>query len=57
MKKSGTPGVSPFIILLIPALIIIGLSSTGTSDIETEKQQASIHFQLPSLKGMIKSMF
>lgn len=56
MKQSSTT-VSPFLILLIPALIVIGYKSTGTSIIEPEKQQASMHFQLPTLKGMVKAIF
>jgi hypothetical protein len=56
MKKSSNP-VSPFLILLIPALLVLGYKSTSTTEIEPEKQQASIKFQIPSLKGMIKAIF
>jgi len=48
---------SPFLILLIPALLIIGYKNTQSTEIEPEKQQASIHFQIPSLKGLIKAIF
>ncbi len=56
MKPTRHP-ISPFIILLIPALLVVGYKSTGTTEIEPEKQQASIKFQIPSLKGMVKAIF
>ncbi|MGV3510348.1 MAG: hypothetical protein ACO1N7_13735 [Sphingobacteriaceae bacterium] len=56
MKKSSTT-VSPFIILLIPALLIIGYNTANTSEIDPEKQHACIPFNLPSVKGMIKAIF
>ncbi|MBC8053027.1 MAG: hypothetical protein H7Y13_08175 [Sphingobacteriaceae bacterium] len=55
MKK--TQSVSPFLILLIPALLVIGYKSRTATEIEPEKQQASVTFQIPSLKGMIKAFF
>jgi hypothetical protein len=55
MKKAHS--ISPFLILLIPALLVIGFKSKSLTEIEPEKQQASISFQIPSLKGMIKAFF
>lgn len=55
MKK--TQAVSPFLILLIPALLVIGYKTKDTVEIEPEKQQASLRFQTPSLKGVIKALF
>lgn len=56
MKKSSN-SISPFLILLIPALLIIGYKNTQSTEIEPERKQASIHFQMPSLKGFIKAIF
>ena len=55
MKKTQT--VSPFLILLIPALLVIGYKSKDTMEIEPHKQQASLRFQIPSLEGVIKACF
>jgi hypothetical protein len=43
--------------LLIPALLVIGFKSNNTIEIQPEKQQASLSFQAPSLKGLIKTYF
>jgi hypothetical protein len=56
MKKSSNP-VSPFLALLIPALLAVGYHHFNKTEIEPEKQQASVYFQVPSLKNLIKAVF
>jgi hypothetical protein len=56
MKKlSGS--ASPFLLLLVPLFLIIGLWFTAmNNEIPAEKYQASIKLQVPSFKVMIQSV-
>ncbi|MBC7913536.1 MAG: hypothetical protein H7Y07_05365 [Pyrinomonadaceae bacterium] len=54
MKKT-TNSVSPFIMLLIPALLIIGYKAANAKEVTEEKYQASVCLQMPALKGLIKA--
>ncbi len=56
MKKASNP-VSPFLILLIPALLAVGFKSLKGDQQQSEIQRASVHFQVPTLKGVIKVLF
>jgi hypothetical protein len=49
--------ISPFIILLIPVFILIGLLALNmNNEIPIEKQQASLKFQVPSLEMIVKAI-
>jgi hypothetical protein len=56
MKKASNP-VSPFLILLVPALLAVGFKSLKGDNLQAENQRASVNFQVPSLKGVIKVLF
>jgi len=56
MKKPSN-SVSPFIMLIIPALLIIGFKSKSITEVPHEKHQASTCFQMPALKGIVKVLF
>jgi hypothetical protein len=56
MKKNSNP-VSPFLILLIPALLAVGFKSFKDDRLQAENQRACVNFQVPSLKGVIKILF
>ena len=49
MKKSSNH-VSPFLILLIPVLFVIGYHTANSGEIEPQKQQANVPFQMPHLR-------
>jgi hypothetical protein len=53
MKKSNS--VSPFIILLIPALLVLGFKSVEQKDVREENNHAGVCFQMPALKGLVKT--
>lgn len=56
MKKL-TNSVSPFIMLLIPLFLLVGLLAiNANSEIPAEKQKASIHLQIPSVKALVKAV-
>ncbi len=56
MKKFSS--VSPFIMLLIPMILIIGvLMLNMNNEIPAEKYQASLKLQVPSFKVMISNIF
>ena len=55
MKKL-TNCISPFIMLLVPLFLLIGVLVMNVNNkIPVEKQSASIKLQVPSLKSMIKA--
>ncbi|EOR94761.1 hypothetical protein ADIARSV_2135 [Arcticibacter svalbardensis MN12-7] len=57
MNKSHH-SVSPFIMLLIPALLAIILSvSNAGKDKNPEKYTVSSYFSVPVLKGVIQSLY
>ena len=56
MKKL-TNSVSPFLMLLVPLFLIIGLWFTNmNNEISAEKYEASIKLQVPSFKVLIQSV-
>lgn len=57
MKKLNT-SVSPFIMLLLPMFLIIGLLIVNVdTEIPTEKFNASLNLQVPSFKAMVQCLF
>ena len=55
MKKL-TNRVSPFIMLLVPLFLLVGLLAMNVNnEIPVEKQNASLKLQMPSLKSLIKA--
>ena len=55
MKKL-TNSVSPFIMLLIPLFLLVGLLAINAdNDSAAEKQKAGIHLQIPALKDVVKA--
>ncbi len=57
MKKL-TNCVSPFIMLLVPLFLLIGLLVTNLdNEIPLEKQNAGLKLQVPSLKNLVSSVF
>lgn len=56
MKKSTT--VSPFIMLLVPAFLLVGITVANVNtEIPIEKHKASIKLQTPTFKVLVKSIF
>ena len=56
MKKLNS--ISPFIVLLTPVILIIGLLMMNlNNEIPAERQNASLKLQMPSLKVMVSSIF
>lgn len=56
MKKLNS--ISPFIMLLTPMILIIGLLIFNeNSDIPAEKYDACLKLQIPSLKTMLSNIF
>ena len=56
MKKFNS--VSPFIVLLAPVILIIGLLVMNlNNEIPAERQQASMKLQVPSFKVMVNNIF
>jgi hypothetical protein len=56
MKKFNS--ISPFIVLLTPVILIIGLLMMNlNNEIPVERQQASMKLQVPSFKVMINTIF
>lgn len=56
MKKL-TNYISPFIMLLIPLFLLIGLLVTNlNNEIPLEKQNASLKLQVPSLKNIVSTV-
>ena len=56
MKKLNS--ISPFIMLLAPVIMIIGLLALNLdNEIPAERQQASLRLQVPSLKSMVNCIF
>ncbi|WP_155975673.1 hypothetical protein [Daejeonella oryzae] len=57
MKKL-TNSVSPFIMLLVPIFLMIGVLVLNLEkEIPAEKHQASISLQVPSFKLLIRNIF
>lgn len=55
MKKLTKP-VSPFIMLLIPLFLLVGLLAMNSdNNISEGKQKASIHLQIPTFKDFVKA--
>jgi hypothetical protein len=50
MKRSSN-SVSPFIILLLPALLVIGLKSTANTGLDQDKEEACVELRMPSVKA------
>jgi len=49
--------ISPFIMLLVPVFLLIGLLAFNfNNDISSEKQHALLKLQLPSLEMIVKSV-
>ena len=49
--------VSPFIMLLVPLFLLIGLLvSNLNNEIPVEKQRAVLKLQLPSLKSLVSTV-
>jgi hypothetical protein len=49
--------ISPFIMLLFPVFILIGLFAFNfDNEISTEKQHAILKFQAPSLEMIVKAI-
>lgn len=56
MKKFRTC-ISPFIMLLFPVFVLIGLVAFNfNNEISTGKQHAILKLQVPSLKMIVKSV-
>jgi hypothetical protein len=56
MKKLNS--ISPFIVLLAPVILIIGLLVTNLdTEIPAHRQDASLKLQVPSFKVMVNSIF
>ena len=56
MKKLNS--ISPFIVLLAPVILIIGLLVMNLdSEIPAGRQHASLKLQVPSLKVMVNNIF
>ncbi|NEU10405.1 hypothetical protein GZH53_18920 [Flavihumibacter sp. R14] len=56
MKKLNS--ISPFIVLLAPVIMIIGLLTFNLdSAIPAERQNASLKLQVPCFKVMVNSIF
>jgi len=56
MKKL-TNCVSPFIMLLVPLFLLIGLLvSNLNNEIPAEKQRAGLKLQVPSLKSLVSTV-
>jgi hypothetical protein len=57
MKKL-TNCVSPFIMLLVPLFLLIGLLLTNLkNEIPVEKQNAGLKLQVPSFKSLVSTVF
>lgn len=55
MKKLNNC-VSPFLMLLVPLFLLVALlAMNANNEIPAGKQRASIHFQVPSLIGLIQA--
>lgn len=56
--KKFTNLTSPFIMMLIPVFLVIGLLIINRNiEIPDDKMEASISFQVPSFKVMVQSVF
>jgi len=56
MKKLNS--ISPFLVLLAPVILIIGLLVMNVNtEIPAERQQASMKLQVPSFKVMVNNIF
>lgn len=57
MKKINN-FASPFIMLLIPLFLLIGMLSMNVRDeVTSEKQNAELKLQAPTLKNIFKAVF
>jgi hypothetical protein len=56
MKKASNP-VSPFLILLIPALLVVGFKSLKGDETKADNPQVKVYFQVPSLNEFFKVLF
>lgn len=57
MKKAN-PIVSPFMMLLIPIILVIGLLVLHVNkEIPPEKYNACINLQVPTFKILVQSLF
>jgi hypothetical protein len=55
MKRS-TNTVSPFIMLLIPLFLLMGLVAINANhEMPAAKQKASVKLQVPSLKDLVRA--
>jgi phosphotransferase system glucose/maltose/N-acetylglucosamine-specific IIC component len=49
---------SPFLMLLIPVFIVVGLLLLNVDkEIPADKYQASINLQMPSIKALVQTIF
>ena len=53
MKKSLN-SVSPFIMLLIPALLVIGFKSTHSTEQAEAQYQSKVSLQTPAIKAVVQ---
>ena len=54
--KKFTNTLSPFIMLLVPLFLLIGLLALNVNnEIPADKQKASIKLQMPTLKSLIQA--
>ena len=56
--KNKKAAISPFILVLVPVLVgIVYLATQSDMQIRMEKYSASIHFQMPSIEVLVKSVY
>ncbi len=56
MKKKTTIMLSPFIMLLLPLFLLLGvLAMNVNNEMPVEKQRASIKLQVPTLKSFFQA--
>ncbi|MGV3686010.1 MAG: hypothetical protein ACO1NS_10320 [Daejeonella sp.] len=56
MKKNITNIVSPFIMLLVPLFLLIGvLAMNINNEMPVEKQRAGLKLQVPTLKSFFQA--
>jgi hypothetical protein len=57
MKKKTTNMLSPFIMLLLPLFLLLGVLATDlTKTMPVEKQRANIQLQVPTLKSFFQAV-
>jgi len=56
--KTTLKNISPFIILMVPVLLVVGiLAINPLSAEETEQVKSITAFDLPELKGLVQVLF